>query len=91
MASLVAQMVKKLPAVQETLVCTLGWEDPLEGGMSARSSILAWRIPVDWAWWAAVCGDAESDMAEQLTHTAYIDKLDFTEIKAFVLQNTLRE
>ena len=62
-------MVKKLPAVQETLVCTLGWEDPLEGGMSARSSILAWRIPVDRAWWAAVCGDAESDMAEQLTHT----------------------
>ena len=91
MASLVAQMVKKLPAVQETLVCTLGWEDPLEGGMSARSIILAWRIPVDRAWWAAVCGDAESDMAEQLTHTAYIDKLDFTEIKAFVLQNTLRE
>ena len=91
MASLVAQTVKKLPAVQETLVCTLGWADPLEGGMSARSSILAWRIPVDRAWWAAVCGDAESDMAEQLTHTAYTDKLDFTEIKAFALQNTLRE
>ena len=59
--------------------------------MAPRSSILAWRIPVDRAWWAAVCGDAESDMAEQLTHTAYTDKLDFTEIKAFALQNTLRE
>ena len=45
MASLAAQMVENLPAVQETLVCTLGWEDPLEGGMSSHSSILAWRIP----------------------------------------------
>ena len=40
-ASLVAQMVKNLPAVQETLVLSLGWEDPLEKGMATLSSILA--------------------------------------------------
>ena len=37
-------MVKNLPAVQETHVQSLGWEDPLEQGMATRSSILAWRI-----------------------------------------------
>ena len=40
-----AQMVKNLPAVWETWVQSLGWEDPLEEGMANRSSILAWRIP----------------------------------------------
>ena len=44
-ASLVAQMVKNLPAMQETQVLSLGWEDPLEEGMTTHSSILAWRIP----------------------------------------------
>jgi len=41
----VAQMVKNLPAVQETQVRSLGWEDPLEKGMATHSSVLAWRIP----------------------------------------------
>ena len=44
-ASLVAQMVKDLPAMQETWVQSLGWEDPLEKGKATHSSILAWRIP----------------------------------------------
>ena len=44
-ASLVAQMVKNLPAMQETQVGYLGGEDPLEKGMATHSSILAWRIP----------------------------------------------
>ena len=44
-SSLVAQMVKNLPAMQETWVRPLGWEDPLEKGMATHSSILAWRIP----------------------------------------------
>ena len=44
-ASLVAQRVKNLPAVWETWVWSLGWEDPLEEGMATHSSILAWRIP----------------------------------------------
>jgi len=44
----VAQLVKNLPAMWETWVQSLGWEDPLEMGKAAHSSILAWRIP-----WAA--------------------------------------
>ena len=44
-ASLVAQLVKNLPAMQETWVRSLCWEDPLEKGMATHSSILAWRIP----------------------------------------------
>ena len=44
-ASLVAQMVKRLSAMQETQVRSLGWEDPLEKEMAAQSSILAWKIP----------------------------------------------
>ena len=43
--SLVAQMVRNLPGMQETWVQSLGWEDPLEEGMATHSSILAWRIP----------------------------------------------
>ena len=43
--SLIAQLVKNLPAMQETPVRFLGWEDPLEKGMATHSSILAWRIP----------------------------------------------
>ena len=44
-ASLVAQMVKNLPAMQETQVQSLGREDPLEKRMASHSSILAWRMP----------------------------------------------
>ena len=43
--NLVAQLVKNLPAVQETQVSFLGWEDPLEKEMAMHSSIPAWRIP----------------------------------------------
>ena len=45
MLSLVAQMVKCLPAMQETRVQSLGWEDPFEKEMTTHSSILAWKIP----------------------------------------------
>ena len=44
-ASLVAQLVKNLPAMRESRVWSLGWEDPLEKGKATHSSILAWRIP----------------------------------------------
>ena len=44
-ASLVAQMVKNLSALRETWVQFLGWEDPLEKGMTTHFTILAWRIP----------------------------------------------
>ena len=44
-ASLVAQMIKTLPAMWETWVLSLGQEDPMEKGMATHSSILAWKIP----------------------------------------------
>ena len=44
-SSLVAQTVRNPPAMQETQVQSLGWEDPLEKGMTTHSSILAWRNP----------------------------------------------
>jgi len=46
-ASIVAQLVKYPPAIQETWVLSLGWEDPVEKGKATHSSILAWRIPWD--------------------------------------------
>ena len=53
-------MVKNMPAMQETWVQSLGWEDPLEEDMAAHSSILAWRIPMTrGAWWATVHGAAK--------------------------------
>ena len=62
-ASLIAQSVKSLPAVQDTQVQFLGQEDPLEKEMATHSSILAWRIP--WTedrilWLATVHGFAKS-------------------------------
>ena len=60
-ASLVAQLVKNPPAMRETWVPSLVWEDPLEEGMATHSSILAWRIPMDrGAWHATVHGLAKS-------------------------------
>jgi len=60
-ASLVAQTVKNLSAMQETWVQFLGWEDPLEEGVSTHSSILAWRIPMDrGTWQSTVHGFAKS-------------------------------
>ena len=61
-ASLVAQLVKNLPAMWETWVRSLGWEDPLEKGKATYTRILAWRIP-----WTRPCGPKELDMMEQLS------------------------
>ena len=59
--SLVAQMVKNLPAVQGTCVQPLSWEDLLEKEMAVHSSILAWRIPrMEGPWWATVYGVSKS-------------------------------
>ena len=58
-------MVKNPPAIWETWVRSLGWEDPLEEGMATHSSILALRIPMDrGAWWAMVYWVAEWDTTE---------------------------
>ena len=61
LASLVAQRVKHLPAVQETWVRSLGWEDPLEKKMATHSSILAWRIP-----WTEEPGGLESTGSQRV-------------------------
>ena len=62
-ASIVAQMVKNLPAMQETQVQSLGWEDPLEKGTSTHSSILVWRIP-----WTGEPGRLQSTWSQRVGH-----------------------
>ena len=64
-ASLVTRLVKNLPAMRETWVRSLGWEDPLEKGKATHSSILAWRIPWTYSPW----GRKELDTAERLALT----------------------
>ena len=60
-SSLVAQTVKNPLAMWETWIKSLGWEDSLEEGMAAHSSILAWRIPMDrGAWGVTVLGVSKS-------------------------------
>ena len=62
-SSLVAQMVKRLSAMQETRVRSLGWEGPLEKEMAAHSSILAWKIP-----WTAEPGRLPSLGSQRVGH-----------------------
>ena len=62
-ASLVAQLVKNLSAMQETWVRSLGWEDPLEEGMVTHSSILAWRML-----WTEEPGRLESMGSQTVEH-----------------------
>ena len=73
-ASLVAQMVKNLPATRETQVRSLGWEDPLEKGKAAHSSVLAWRIP-----WTeepgGLQGREEADRTERLSTAHSIETI----------------
>ena len=62
-----AQRVKNLPAMQETQVLSLGWEDPLEKGVATHSSILAWRVP-----WTEEPGRLQS-MGSQKSQTGLSD------------------
>ena len=62
-ASLVAQLVKNPPAMWETWVQSLGWEDPLEKGKATHSSILAWRIP-----WTEEPGGLQSTGLQTVRH-----------------------
>ena len=61
--SLVAQSVKNMPAVQETQVQSLGWEDPLEKEMATHSSILAWKIS-----WTQEAGGLQSMGSQRVGH-----------------------
>ena len=61
--SLVAQLVKNPPAMPETYIQSLGWEDPLEEDMATHSSILAWRIP-----WTEEPGGLQSMGLQRVRH-----------------------
>ena len=78
-------MVKNLPAMEETRVQSLGWEDPLEMEMATHSNILAGRILMNrGAWWATVHGVAkESDPTERLTLTEHIAKVSLWKVTDF--------
>ena len=58
-----APRVKNLPAMQETQVLSLGWEDPLEKGVATHSSILAWRVP-----WTEEPGRLQSMGSQRVGH-----------------------
>ena len=60
---MVAQMVKRLPAMRETQVSSLGQEDPLEKGMATHSGILAWKIP-----WTEEPGGLQSKGLQRVGH-----------------------
>ena len=70
-ASLVAQLVKNLPAMREIWVQSLGWENPLEKGKAAHSSILAWRIP-----WTTQSMGLKRVGYDCMTFTSFTDKID---------------
>ena len=67
-----AQLVKNPPAMQETWVRSLGWEDPLEKGTATHSSILAWRIP----WACSTWGPKELDTTEWLSLSLHFGTID---------------
>ena len=79
LTSLVVQLVKNLPVMQETWIQSLGWEDPLEEGMVIHSNILAWRIPMERSLAGFSPWGRKLDMTERLsTHfilNPYVDVL----------------
>ena len=68
-ASLLAQMVKNLPAMQETQAQSLGWEGPLEKGILTHSSILAWRTP-----WTEEPGGLQSKQSQRAGHDFMVNR-----------------
>ena len=75
-ASLVAQMVKNLPAVQETQVQFLGWYNPLEKRMVTHSSTLAWRIP-----WTEEPGRLQSMGSHRVGHNWVVNTFPFFRVE----------
>ena len=77
-------MVKNLPAMEETRVQSLDWEDPLEMEMATHSNILAGRILMNrGAWWAIVHGVAKEPDIERLTLTEHIAKVSLWKVMDF--------
>ena len=77
-----AQTIKNRPAMQETRVQSLGWEDHLEKGTATHSSILAWKIPRRSLAGYSLWGHKESDTTDQHTHAhtfLFIVNADFTD------------
>ena len=89
--SLVAQLVKNLPAMWETRVWSLDWEHPLEKENAMHSSILAWRIP-----WTSPWGRKESDVTERISlsfpsvsslkHLSYVNFLKYMSTSIILLK-----
>ena len=79
-ASPVAQTVKNLPAMQETWVWSLGWEDPLEKGIAPHSSIFAWRIP-----WTEELGGLQSMGSQRVRYNQATFTFIFSDNLAYVL------
>ena len=75
-SSLVIQTVKNPPAMWETWVRSLGWEDPLEEGMATHFSILAWRIPTNKGAWRAIVHEVVKSwtVSDEAQHMYKIDK-----------------
>ena len=82
-----AQSVKNLPAMQETWVRSLGWEDPLEEGMATHSSILAWRIPMDRGAWRATVHGVEKSWTQLSNEAQHMELFSF---KMGVILTTLK-
>ena len=83
--SLVVQMVKGLPpAMQETWVQSLGWEDPLKKEMSTHSSILAWRIP-----WTEEPGWLQSMGSQRVGHNQATKHINKTSIHSYALTTSI--
>ena len=78
-ASLVAQMVKNLPAMRKTRVQFLGWEDPLEKGMATHSSTLAWEIP-----WIEEPGGLQSMGPQRVGHNKVTEHIQILKEGQFI-------
>ena len=89
-ASLVAQMVKNLPAVQRPRFNPWVWEDPLEEGMETHSSILAWRIPMDRGAWRAIVHEVTKSQTRLSSHRvdsngdSYIPYTEIILLKSYI-------
>ena len=82
--SSLAALVKDPPAMQETQVRTLAWEDPLEKGMATHSIILAWRIP-----WTEEPGELQSMGSQRVGHSLVSEQQQHFSLVAQTVKNLL--